>query len=845
MMMLLRLVPRMLAFALASVASPVLADPFSVEHLLQNESFGSVQITPDERHVLIERQGPYAAADRFDLGYFGRWTTSEVWVGDRSDPTHLRPLLGEADRRGVVMGEFSPNGRRLVVHRLQNDQWETGVVELSSGAVQWLGLGAEPPIKGETTVWRTDDELILVARRDGDLPYEIGALATGARNSRKWRSAAAAGGVATTVWGAGAFAEDVGRSAMLGTWRIDLRSGSRSLIAEGQTLDITLSPSGRWLAILDRGVPERMGSGTRPRPSDAAEGRRLKVLDLTTDTAWLPCGQCNVALGLLRWSSDERLLVWERTGSERASGGRLLAIAPRRQGVEPIDIGEVEPEVSPTRDLSFLTVRADWFGQDAIVLGRGPGDARPDWRRVGSNPLNLTQGLPSAPGGLEAISSTEFLTFADDAVWSIDRTGKAVRVSGAERLSAVSTLTHWASMRRRLNSARARDWTLGRASDGTLWRVSAGGAQQRIGEGSSPDLRAAGEGVAIDLKVDNGVETLRILQPGQSPTPVAAVNTPYAGVEFATPLPVTTPGAPQGFERSWLYSPPGGLVSGTPVIIVAYPEANVRPGANPAVFNTMTNVQLLAGMGYAVLTPALPGTGPDGPSAHLTERILATLDAALAQHPELDGNRVGYVGHSFGGFTGLVLATETRRIRSLVIMSAPSNLASEWGSFGAFLRENPEFGHTRLRRNVGWGETGQGGLGGTPWEQREAYTNSSALFRADRIDAPILLIHGELDFVGIHESEALFTALWRQNKDAQLVTYWGEQHLFYSPGTVRDLWTRIDAWFARTIGVSPSRLRPPVVALPTDESTPLETRPQGSQTRPPASEAHPHPAALP
>jgi dipeptidyl aminopeptidase/acylaminoacyl peptidase len=845
MVLKLRLLPWMLALALVSVAAPAPADPFSVEHLLQNESFGSVQVSPDQGQVLIERQGPYAASDRFDLGYFGRWTTSEVWVADRSDPTRLRPLLGEADRRGVVMGGFSPSGRRLVVHRLQNDRWETGVVELASGAVRWLGLGAEPPIKGETVLWRTEDELILVARLDDDLPYEIGALATGARNSRSWRSTSAAGGLAATVWGAGAFAEDVGRSARLGTWRIDLRSGARRRIAEGQTLDLALSQSGRWLAILDRGPPVRMEAAMRPRPSDAAEKRRLTVLDLTTDAAWRPCGECDVALGLLRWSSDERLLVWERTGAERATDGRLLAIAPDVHGVEPLDLGGIEPEVSPTRDASFLTVRADWFGEHAIILGRHPGDPRPDWRRVGPNPLNLTQGLPSAPGGLEAISATDFLTFADGAVWSVATTGNATRVSGGERLSAVSTLTPWASLRRRVNSARLGDWTLGRAPDGSLWRVSTGGLQQKVAEGSSPDLRAAGEGVAIDVTVDNGVETLRLLQPGQSPAPLAVVNAAYARIEFATPLPVTTPGAPQGFEQSWLYSPPGGLVSETPLIIVAYPEANVRPGANPAVFNTMTNVQLLAGLGYAVLTPALPGTGPDGPSAHLTDRILATLDAALAQYPELDADRVGYVGHSFGGFTGLVLAAETRRIRSFVIMSAPSNLASEWGSFGAFLRQNPEFGHTRLRRNVGWGETGQGGLGGTPWEQPEAYTDNSPFFRADRIDAPVLLIHGEFDFVGINEAEALFTALWRQNKDAQLVTYWGEQHLFYSPGTVRDLWTRLDGWFARTIGRPPARLTPPAFVVPTDGPTPRETPPQGSPPRLPASEGHPPPDSLP
>jgi hypothetical protein len=180
-------------------------------------------------------------------------------------PGFGRRPMDEEDRRGVVMGEFSPSGRRLLVHRIQQDRWETGVVELESGSVRWLGLGAEPPIKGETAIWRTEDELILVARLDGDLPYEIGALATGARNSRQWRSVAAAGGVANIVWGAGAFAEATGRSARLGTWRIDLRTGAQSLVAEGQTLDIALSTSGRWLAIVDRGAPEPMDTVARAR----------------------------------------------------------------------------------------------------------------------------------------------------------------------------------------------------------------------------------------------------------------------------------------------------------------------------------------------------------------------------------------------------------------------------------------------------------------------------------------------------------------------------------------------------------------------------------------------------
>ncbi len=841
----LRLLPRMLALALASAATPVFADPFTVEHLIQNESFGLVRISPDERRILFERQGPYAAADRFDLGYFGRWTTSEVWVADRTDPGHVMPLLGEADRRGVVMGEFSPDGRRLLVHRLQHDRWETGVVELASGAVQWLGLGAEPPIKGETAIWRTNDELILVARSDGDLPYEIGALATGARHSREWRAGAATGGVSTTVWGAGAYADEIGYSAQLGIWRIDLRSGSRTLLAEGQTLDLALSESGRWLAIVDRGAPEPVAPDVTLQPSDQAETRRLTVLDLETSQAWLPCGACNVASGLLGWSSDERLLVWRRGGSGRAADGHLLAIAPGRRAVAPIGLARVEPDVGQTRDTRFVTVRAAWLGQDAIILGREAGTSRLDWYRAGAEPINLTQRLPAAPGGLEAVSTGRFLTFAGGALWSVDRQGRASRAPAPEQVAAVTTLTHWASPRRRLNSPPLRDWALGRTPDGSLWRLGAEAPAYRISGQTSTSLRAIAESVAIDGVTENGVETLRLLQPDRAPEGLSVANPSYGGIEFAKAQPVITPGAPDGFEQSWLYSPPGGLAPGTPVIILAYPGANVRPATNPAQFDTMTNVQLFAALGYAVLTPALPGTGVDGPAAHLTDRIIATLDAALAQYPQLDGDRVGYVGHSFGGYTGLVLATETPRIRSFVVMSGVANLASGWGGFGSFLRQNPEFGHAMLRRNAGWSEGGQGALGGPPWKDPDAYTENSPLFRADRITAPVLLIHGESDFVGVSEAESVFTALWRQNKDAQLVTYWGEQHLFYSPGTVRDLWARLDAWFGRTLSPEPATLRRPDAAPPTGEPRLPGRPPQGSPTHRRPIGANPRPDAPP
>ena len=108
-----RLLPWMLALALASLAARAPAEPFTIEHMLRSESLGAVRLSPDGRHVLFERMGPYDGADRFDLGFLGAWSTSEVWIADRDTHGPARPLLDEAEGRGVVLGDLSPSGRRL------------------------------------------------------------------------------------------------------------------------------------------------------------------------------------------------------------------------------------------------------------------------------------------------------------------------------------------------------------------------------------------------------------------------------------------------------------------------------------------------------------------------------------------------------------------------------------------------------------------------------------------------------------------------------------------------------------------------------------------------------------
>jgi dipeptidyl aminopeptidase/acylaminoacyl peptidase len=82
----------------------------------------------------------------------------------------------------------------------------------------------------------------------------------------------------------------------------------------------------------------------------------------------------------------------------------------------------------------------------------------------------------------------------------------------------------------------------------------------------------------------------------------------------------------------------------------------------------------------------------------------------------------------------------------------------------------------------------------------ERYVRNSPITYAERVTTPLMIVQGDMDYVPIQQGEKFFTALYRQNKAASFVRYWGEGHIIESPANVSDLWTRIYAWLAQFVG---------------------------------------------
>jgi len=176
---------------------------------------------------------------------------------------------------------------------------------------------------------------------------------------------------------------------------------------------------------------------------------------------------------------------------------------------------------------------------------------------------------------------------------------------------------------------------------------------------------------------------------------------------------------------------PSDHVAGTrlPVICSPYggPHAQ-RVVRNGAAFLTE---QWLADQGFAVVVAdgrGTPGLGPEwehAVSGDLATGVLADqvtgLESVLATFPDLDGNRVGIRGWSFGGYLAALAVLDRPDVFHAAVAGAP---VTDWRLYDTAYTER---------------------YLGLPQENTSQYDATSLLTRAQNLSRPLLLIHGLAD----------------------------------------------------------------------------------------------------
>ncbi len=229
----------------------------------------------------------------------------------------------------------------------------------------------------------------------------------------------------------------------------------------------------------------------------------------------------------------------------------------------------------------------------------------------------------------------------------------------------------------------------------------------------------------------------------------------------------TFDGADDGSPRlipAWFFRPRQHSGAPVPVIVLVHggPESQTKPYFHPL-------IQYFLQRGYAVFAPNVRGsTGYGKIYSHLDnveKRMDSVADLAhgarwLREQPGIDGDRLVVYGGSYGGF---------------MVLSALCTYPDLWAagvdivgisSFTTFLENTSAYRRAHREAEYGSLET-----------DREFLESISPINHVDRIEAPLIVIHGANDpRVPLSEAEQLVAALKTRGISTEFIVFDDEGH---------------------------------------------------------------------
>lgn len=294
---------------------------------------------------------------------------------------------------------------------------------------------------------------------------------------------------------------------------------------------------------------------------------------------------------------------------------------------------------------------------------------------------------------------------------------------------------------------------------------------------------AAGERTLAALATPESFGELVVIERGVS----RALTSFAPGVEIARPRELTVDGRDGYPVHGWVAQPPGE--GPFPVLL----QIHGGPYASYGI-HLFDETQVLVDAGYAVVYCNPRGSAGYGREHGRSIRgamgtgdfadVMDFLEGAVAADPRLDGDRVGVLGGSYGGYLTAWVIAHDHRFAGAIVERGFLDPASFTGTsdIGSFF--------------------GDEYVGADP----DAIARQSPMAVVDRVRTPTLVIHSELDFrCPLEQATRYYAALKRQGTDAEMLIFPGEDHELTRSGRPRHRVQRFEAildWWTRTLPLS-------------------------------------------
>jgi dipeptidyl aminopeptidase/acylaminoacyl peptidase len=309
--------------------------------------------------------------------------------------------------------------------------------------------------------------------------------------------------------------------------------------------------------------------------------------------------------------------------------------------------------------------------------------------------------------------------------------------------------------------------------------------------GAYTDLNPAPDGrylYALRSAVDSPPTPVRIdLRPAAEATAPVALDGP--GVPLALPgrLAEVEATADDGQPiRAWLVLPEGASPD-RPAPLLLWVHGG--PWSSWNAWSWRWNPWLMAARGYAVLLPdpALStgygqefiARGHRDWGARPFADIMAVTESVLAR-PDIDADRVGMMGGSYGGYMANWMAGHTDRFKAIVSHAGLWALDQMFGTTDEPMFWRPQFGD--------------------PLTEPEMYEANSPDRHIEQVRTPILVIHGNKDYrVPVSEALRLWWDLTRHELEAKFLYFPDENHWILTPGNAQIWYETVFAFLAEHV----------------------------------------------
>ncbi len=197
--------------------------------------------------------------------------------------------------------------------------------------------------------------------------------------------------------------------------------------------------------------------------------------------------------------------------------------------------------------------------------------------------------------------------------------------------------------------------------------------------------------------------------------------------------------------------------------------------------------------GYFVLLPDIVYR-PREPGVSALESVRPAI-RRVVEMGRVDPERVGLIGHSWGGYQATYLPTRTN-VFAASVAGAP---LTDFVSFMGQIHWNP--GVPELTH---W-ETGQGRMEVPFWEDPEAHRRNSPIHKVHEMETPLLMAFGKDDgVVDWDQGTEFYNFARRAGKQMVLLVYEGENHGFRTEANQVDYHRRILEWFGHYLKDEPA-----------------------------------------